>query len=436
MKSAIEKRGGMRRPIRRKKTNAATASQTELFLDHRDAKREIFTKRLNDYRILICTDLETDDEAALAMLTGWVKTNEKYWDSRSQFPIYGMVVGETTNTKVKAQRAREFLEHFAELMCWNDPEHHLYNSYQSARKRIWFDDPSNRSYPAEKELIAGNLDTVAEPKTFAVGIEELMKTKADNLFIVYLKPLRFFKSLETRPEVFDYLRRVPGAIYGSWNIRCVRNDYPELTGSLDSFLNRRGTDAPLLFVESYPVLGEDNTMTRDICPKLFKALDESAETAESTESEESSLAARIRKSMYSWNDNLLNRHSATLQEFEQFKKVDFDDYESFKSACEQFTAPNAQIKKILKVVDAILKNGGDEFVLADPLVVVAMLIANGTLKTNLLKLQSVKVDYATEYFTTKPDKESKTWALLATDNSEPIAIKRLVERLLLKSFLN
>ncbi len=429
----IEKRGGMRRPTRRRAKKPEQKSTPQDYYKDRKGT-SVFPKRLGQYRFLICTDLETDDEVALAMFTAWVKTNENFFDARNNFPIYGFVVGETHNKRIKAQRAREFLKRFGEILAWDDTEHHLYKGYDAAGDRVWFDGESDRSFENEHTLVthpeALEDEDYPDPESFINTIDDLMKVRAANLFILYLKPLRFFQSMKDRPEIFEYLRKVPGAMYGSWNVRCVLEESPELEEPILSFLNRTASDAPLLYAETFSAMGEDHTLTAASAPKLFRELDDA---------EDEELAASINKTMYSWNDNLLNRHIARLQEHDEFKETDFDDYQSFAHDCEGLPPERAhKLLPIIKVVDSIIKHDSRQFVCADPLVIVAMLIAAGTLTDTPFRLQRATVSYEGRFMSVTENSESNTRVLVPRDsviNAKYVKrVKNLLENMIVAAF--
>ncbi len=428
---SVEKRGGARRPNRRRPKKAIQLTPDDYYKDVKG--KGIFPKRLGQYRIVICTDLETDDIVALSMFTAWVKANERFFDARNNFPIYSFVVGETHNKRVKAQRAREFLNLFADILDWDDSEHHLYNGYQNAGSRVWFDGESDKTFDAEDQLLDNpevlEDEEYPDPESFVTGIDELMEVKAGNLFILYLKPLRFFQSLKDRPEVFEYLQQTPGALYGGWNIRCVMDESPELKEPILRFLNRTSNEAPLLFTESFHALGEDNTLSHKTSPKLFRELDDA---------EEDELAYHINKTMYSWNDNILNRQITILQELPEFQDTDFDDYNSFKDDCKKLSPERVEeYGYILKVVDSIIKNASRQFVYADPLTIIATLIATGTLTKSPFRLQRSTIDHDGKYTTVTADDSSNTWVLLPKGviaTAHVKASKKLLEGMLMAAF--
>ena len=427
----VEKRGGARRPIRRKpKTKQQQLTPNDYYKDTKGTG--LFSKRLGQYRIVICTDLETDDMATLAMLAAWVKVNEQFFDVRNNFPIYGFVVGETHNKRIKAQRAREFLNLFADILEWDDPEHHLYNGMQSAGSRVWFDGESDKAFDDEEKLL-GNPDVLNEeeypdPESFVTGIDELMQVKPNNLFMLYLKPLRFFQSLKDRPEVFEYLCQVPSALYGGWNIRCVLDENPELREPMLRFLNRTNSDEPLLFTESFHALGENNVMSFKTSPRLFREFDDADDPEE--------LAYHINKTMYAWNDNILNRHISILQEIPEFKDTDFDDYSSFEASRALLSPQVAEEHQyILKVVDSIVKNDARQFVYADPLTFIATLMASGTLKNTPFTLQRSTIEYDGQHTTVTANDASNTRVLLPKGGKDHTKLARkLLEGMLIAAF--
>jgi hypothetical protein len=398
----VEKLAGRRKVVRRRPHKIT--EKTNPFDYYKENKTSsIFSKKLANYRFLIYTDLETDDMAFLAMFTAWIKVNESFFDSRSNFPIYGFIVGESQNKNVKAQRAREFLQLFADIMQWSDIEHHLYTGYNSAGKRVWFDGEGDKTFDNEEDLLENpnviNDPDYPEPELFIDTVEELMKVKPDNIFIFYLKPIRLFQNKDNQ-KILDYLQRVPGAIYGSWNVRTVLQENPEITTKVLDFLNRSTKDAPLLYIESLLAIGNDNTINIDNAPKLFRTLDDA---------EDESLAMLIKKTMYKWNDNLSHLLRGIIVDNPAFSETDFDDYESFLTTCAKLSAEESNTHAI-KSLNSILKYQSQQFVLDDPLVMIAVLIGNGTLKGAPFRLQRSEIGY-TETMTVKT-KDSNTFVLL------------------------
>ena len=426
---AIEKRGGQRRVRKRRPKKIQRASRLDYYKDNK--LRGILPKKLCQYRFLICTDLEPDDMVFLTMFTAWVKTNEHFFDSRSQFPIYGFLVGETRSKRIKAQRAREFLKVFADILGWDDTDHHLYKGYNTAGQRVWFDGSSDTTFDSEKNLIdAKVLDDpdYPDPELFIDTIDELLKVKANNLFAVYLKPVRLFQTFKDRPDVCKYLQQVPGAIYGSWNVRTILTEDPELTEPILNFLNRKENDAPLLYAESFFALGEDNTINVETCPKLFRELDDSAD---------GELAKIIKDTMYAWNDNISNRIIEQLTREPEFAECDFDDYKSFSLVCEKLTEDRAaNLANKIKILDVILRCHSQQFVFGDPLVMIAMLIANNTLADSPFRLEPSKINYTGRYMETSAC-SSNTHVLLpktTTNEKHSIQSKKLLSNMLCTAF--
>lgn len=424
----IEKRGGMRKPVRRAPTNKTPHMS---YIDcYKDTKGTgIFPKRLGECRILICTDLETDDMAALTMLATWAKINETFIDSRNNFPIYGMLVGDT-NKRVKAQRAREFLKRFAELCSWNDSEHHLYNGFTSAGNRIWYDGDSDNIFETEAQLVE-NPDALEDPEypdpqSFTTTVDELMQVKPTNLYILYLKPLRFFESLADRPEVFEYLRQVPGAMYGDQNIRSLLESGSNIAENINRFLNRTTAEAPLVFVESSNILGHDDILTPDNAPKLFRELDDA---------EPRDLLYLVNQTMYVCNDNILTQKSALLSTYPEFKELSFEDHGTFKDTLELISDTHRQkYAQLLNIVESILQHSSRQIGCADPLVIIGTLIGSGTLKNSPLTLHRSTIDALRR--TSNPNPNSNTYVLAPKEKitSRYIKdVKRLLEGMILMS---
>ena len=421
----VQKRGGARRPMRRKTKQLDKLTPVDYYKDQKGAS--IFPKRLGQYRFLICTDLEPDDMAALAMFTAWVRVNEQYFDSRSSFPIYGFLVGENRyNKRVQAQRAREFLQRFAEILGWDNRDHHLYNGFNNAGYNIWFDGKSNTPFDTESELVnnqeALTDDNYPDPQPFdLVGIEQLMTVSPKNLFILYLKPIRFFQSLQNRPEVFEHLRKIPGAMYGSWNVQSVLEEAQELTIPILNFLNRTHDDAPLVYTESYLALGEKNSMNHENSSTLFRELDEA---------EEGELAEIVNRTMFTWNDNLVEK----LQREPEFAGTDFDDYQVFTSDLLKLSLSRAEeLRPTIKIVDSILKYGSRTFSCADMLVIVGMLIGSRTLTKSPFRLQPSQLGYNGRFMHVTIDSDSNTFVLLPKNDS-PRKPKKFLAEMLLAAF--
>lgn len=406
----VQKSGGARRRVKHKPKKPEQLSPLDLYKDHK-AKGNIFDKKLLQYRYIIHTDLETDDMITLMMFTAFIKANEQYFESRNHFPIYGFIVGETKDKRAKVQRAREFLEHFAVVLEWNDPEHHLYKSYIAAANRVWFSGESDKTFDHERDLCkdqeAFDDEDYPEGDEFKNCIDTLLGVKPNNLFALYLKPVRFFQSFADKPDVIEHLCKIPGAMYGSWNVRCVLEESPELKDLILRFLNRGEKDAPLVYTESFLALGQNNYVTQSDAPKFFRRLDEGKDD----------FASCIKDVMYSWNDNILERHSKTLiKQFPEFKSVDFDDYSSFQKTVDTITTDNPKIKNIIKVLGSIVKTGGAQFVYADPLAFIATLMAGGLLKKTPFRLQRSLIKFDEKSYIQTYGAESKTSVLLPREN--------------------
>lgn len=248
----VAKRGGVRRAGPKKPKNRAVQLNAENYF--RDVKDlYLLKKRLGSYRFIFYTNFDVDDLAALIIFTAWVKVNEKYFESRNHFPIYGFIV---PNSRVQTQRAREFLAKFANILQWDDPDHHHYEGFISAGSRIW-NDGSNEDFTTEENLL-DNPDVLTEedyPDSTS-NFEDLFKVKPDNLFMVYLKePLLkddFFKSI---PSVS---------------------------------LKPLTTTALTLYADI------DETVNEDNATKLFTLFDEA---------EEDEMAYLLNKAMYIYNDH-------------------------------------------------------------------------------------------------------------------------------------
>lgn len=424
----VPKQAGGRRP---KKVAKRPARKTPAdYYKDKKGNPTLFPKRLNQYRFLIFTDLEPDDLGALTMFTAWIKANENFFDSHNRFPIYGFVVGEGDNMRVKAIRARDFLNVFGEDLMWDDPEHHHYNGWYSAGNRVWYDTKTDTKFVGEEKLIqtedALDSDDYPDPEPLVNTIDELMKAKPSNIFALYLKPLRFFQNFKDRPEVIEYLRKIPGAMYGSWNVRTIIGENPALKPQIMHFLNRKKNEAPLIYAESFLALGEDNVVTIDNSPRLFREMDDAGEDE---------MLAMMNSAMFAWNDNIVNSQIAKLQDLPEFEDTDFDDYQSFQNDLKKLSsAKRKQYNSTIKIVDSILKTNSRQFVFADPLVIIAMLMANGNLKTPIFKLQRSVIEYDSKYISQDDSHASNTHVLLPTEPLTPAhneKARKLLESMLL-----
>lgn len=431
MAKPVEKRGGARRPIRRRPTKDTNATPNDYYKDSKSTG--IFPKRLGQHRLVICTDLETADMISLAMLTAWIKSNEKFFDSHNQFPIYGFVIGETHNTRIKAQRAREFLQLFATILNWDDPEHHHHKGFKSAGDRLWVDGESDQTFDNEITLLDNediqNDTEYPDPDPFIIGIDELLQSKASNLFMLYLKPLRFLQSLKDRPDAIEYMRKIPGSLYGGWNIQCIIEESPELKDIIHHFINRGKDEAPLLVSDSFHALGQDNIVSINTSPKLFREIDNA---------EEYELAYTINKTMYAVNDNILNQHILKLQQLPEFTSTDFDDYNCFKADREKLSTEHSeQFSYDIKIVDTMLQNNSRQFVFTDQLAIIAMLMASGTLKNTPFSLQRSTINIDDKYTTITANDASNTRVLVpkgSISKNHVGSARKLLEGMLLSAF--
>lgn len=289
----VEKRGGMRRPLRRK------PSQKENPQDIFKQVQSQFPKKLTQYRYMICTDMSPKDLLFLELYAAWLKVNEKVIDKGSHFPIYGFVTPNSTDNKVRAQRIREYLGHIGYVMGWDDHEHHLYKGFEAAGNRIWYDDSMTPVEIEGEHQLLVNAEAIKDQDypdcvNLTQGLLEMSLVKPSNLMFVNLCELAHVE-------------------FNKYAEQCVK--MPSATQSL----------MPL---------------TDTSAKKLFKMLDESGDEDYGT---------TIRKAMFVYNDHALEVLKRGLSD--EYKKVDWDDYNSFKMVAEAH--PQAGVQEISQ----LMRNG-------------------------------------------------------------------------------
>ena len=346
----VQKRGGMRKVAKRKPRQTSTLN----FIDNKSTTW--LPKKLAQTRILFATDFSAEDLTTLTLFSAWVKANEKYFDSRSNFPIYGFLVGDS---RIQTQRAREFLNVFAEDLSWDDPEHHLFQGYARAGDRVWHD--SQPGLLDNEETLVENTDFINDPeypdaKPFVVGIEELIKVKPSNLFIFYLRDLDFLADIQ---DNIDYLLQVPGVV-------CDRG--LDLSDPIiNRFVNRRNEDAPLVYIPENNV-----TLTPENCEKLFHEFEDLGDDE---------IAFQIKSTMYATNDSILNAGIAEIGDLPEFVGVDFDDYDSFSAGVEKLSdTDKKEYAQIIDRIGELIKYDMCRIELSTGLAMIGVLLANGTLK--------------------------------------------------------
>lgn len=348
-----QKRGGMRKVIKRKKQVGIN------FVDNKSAT--FLPKKLTRTRILFATDLSAEDLSAMTIYSAWVKANEKFFDSRSTFPIYGFLVG---SGRSQTQRAREFLNLFAEDLEWDDPEHHLYQGYFTAGNRVW-NDGGDGLIPDESSMLESanilNEPDYPDSRPFVIGIEELKKVKPDNLFIFYLRNLEFIQT----PGAMEFLLQVPGAIYDS--------GFDMTDPFVAKFMNRTGTDAPLIRIPQNDII-----LTKDNAGKLFKEFEDVGDDE---------MAFQIKTAMHALNDHILNNGISKIGDLEIFKDVDFDNYSSFKTAVNRGVPEEYQ--KVVQTIDPLIKYDTAVLRLSAGLTIIGALMANGTFKDTPFSFETV-----------------------------------------------
>lgn len=368
----VLKRGGSRRVIKREPTKKTNSFNPELLF--KDGKStSIFPKRLSNYRFLICTDLSPEDMFALNIFTAWVKANQKFFEDRNNFPIYGFIVGNTENNRLKTQRAREYLKKFGELLGWESKDHHLYNNFNNAGKRIWYDKDMT-GFTNEENLVLNTnaLDDPDYPEPIPVeqGLEEIMKTKPNNLFIMYLKPLSFLKNLEQNPEVLEYLLKVPGTI-------------SELSDpTLLPLLNREKKDAPLLLVDKTQLMKFDTFITPDNSKPLFNELNDC----------DDDVSVFSKHTMICYNEGVFNSNVDLLIEKKIAESGSFEDVETFENKIKELnTTDTLLFSNVINSIKLSLKYNFQYINVKQQLNIIAMLLASSCLKNAPIYLQRVSI---------------------------------------------
>lgn len=431
----VEKRAGRRCVIKRRPAKSGGNAQS-FYLDQTKTSG-IFPRKISDCRFVICSDFSPSDMMALTMFAAWIKTNERYYDSRNNFPIHSFVTQlNSENASIKSQRAREFLWEFNKLMGWDESDHHLYPQYLSAGSRVWTDvacDACN-AWPSEKQLVRNQEALVSDdyPKTNAfvglgvglVGIDEVMKVKASNLFIIYLNPQRLLRSIADRPDVVKYLKNVPGAMYLS--------SERDTSDFFHDFVNRGPKDAPLIYTEtSFCVDATYEMLRAETCPKLFDTLSDTTDEADYVAYFEKT----INDAMFSWNDSVTTLHVKQLEEYAEFDGADFDDYESFSSHAEKLSSEQREKLSVpLTMLNSLLKNNNRCVCLSSQLAMIGILMGTGTLKTPLLQLERSIIVRSAMTVPTIYCATSNTHVLMSKDLTKSADVHALVDSMMHHAF--
>lgn len=386
---SVEKRGGSRRAVKHHPKTSNIINPLEFFKETKSTG--LWPKKTNQYRYVICTDFEPDAMIFLELFTAWVKINERAYDSHTSFPIYGFIVGEH-----QIKRASEFLDIFANILRWNDPDHHLYTGYKSACNRIWIDGTRepNLEKTFKSEFIKDEPQSDSQnTDLFVDHLEEFMQVKPTNLFMIYLKPL----------QTFNHLKNITGVMSGSLK-------------QLD-LLNRTLDDAPLVYV-----INEDKTMCLDDSPRLFNLIDKKGELAE-----------MISQTMYDWNDSLRDKIIDRLTGEPEFAKCDFDSYSSFIKTCGELSVDRKSQLCDLKILELFLKHGSRQFSISNPLMMIAILIANKTLKNAPFYLEPSKFYDDDVEIKRIPTPTSNTHVLISNTTSDK-QTKQFLSKILCAAF--
>lgn len=337
----VEKRGGMRRPVKRRpRTKKLTA------FDYFKDGKGIFTKRLAQYRFVIYTDFEPEQVAALKIFSAWIKTNEKFFDSHNNFPIYAFVVGKAHDQRIKIQRAREYLKELATLLGWDDSDHHLYNGYISAGNRIWVEGDCDPTF-VEQSLLENDITDDPDYPTPEFSFNDLKKVKPDNLFMIYLKPPEF------ENDELEFLLKIPG-------VACC-SKFNMSNENIQRLLNRTNNDASLI------VYDDKMTITKQT---LFQELDLFEDE-------------KLDKVIYTWNDHIFDKCVEELQGLPAFQDDPFDDYDTFDKNRKNLTIEQTvKYSSILETLTVLLQNNNRVLAASAPMALIAMLRGSGAMKNN------------------------------------------------------
>jgi len=343
----------------------------------------VFPRKLSNYRIVICTDMNASDMLFLTLFTAWIKANEKQYDSHQTFPIYGFIIN---GTRVKTQRVREFLKAFGELLKWDDPEHHLYKGYSNSGFNIWINDRNTSCFNNEQELVfnkeALQDDNYPDAQNLCEGISSIMSNKPNNLFFVYLNNPTF---LSEYPDFSEYLKNVAGVLYN--------DDF-----SIDNkFLNRSNGDAPLVYLNPESI-GE-NDINLNNCSKVFELFDDA---------DENSYCANLKKTMLTCNDSFLEKCKTYMKNLPEFANVDFENLNSINNV---YTDKN---KKIVNTVLKIVKTQSQYLELQGFMTMMALLTGNGSLNNTLFTLKGCTISNNIVNL----EKTAKTFYLQRNNDSE------------------
>lgn len=385
----IQKRAGMRKTIKRKPQNIKPVSWIT-------KKNTFFPKKLTEYKFIIFTDLEPDDMVFLMLFTAWVKTNYTAFKKRDTYPIYSIVVRESSNKAVKIQRAKQFLTMFhLELgLSEESPD------YDATLQRIWFDGDTTNDFTTEKQLLWDCIDNEGSEQLFENNIEELLKENPAHLFALYLKPFSFLKNI----QLYDFLKKVSGIAYGSWNIKDIDI----------SFFNRTSSDASLIYTDRLVTFGEKYVINYNNSQKFFTTLLKT----------NTNWTNMIKDVMYVWNDHILHKNFARLIGEPEFKDCDLT-LKDIIQICDTLTQERRQeLSKYIDVILLLLENHSEEIAFADQLVFLAMLVESGNL--NSFTLERCKLN---NECTINISKRSNTFALKCKSD-DPF---KLLEKLTLKA---
>lgn len=182
----VGKKGGARRTT--KGGSNRPPSPHSYFIDKKGNNK--FPKKLGQYRFMICTDLSDSNMMALMLFATWIKINEKYFDSRNQFPIYGFILKTESTNDQALLRTWDFLKSFVRLLQWDESDHHLFQPGVETANKIWANG-EKIEYDTEKvDLSMLNISVPESEQKFPTplenGINDILAVKPTNMIWLHL----------------------------------------------------------------------------------------------------------------------------------------------------------------------------------------------------------------------------------------------------------
>lgn len=189
MPAAVEKRGGMRRPIKKKPVKKAILDKNPLLA---------LPKKLTEYKYLFSTTFAPDELMTFTLFTAWVNKNEKTFDNHTQFPIYGIIV----NNEQEKEKALNFISFFAKMFEWDDPTLDIYKKYISCRNRIWIREKDTIKLDIKPDnLIYFNMANI--PISFKESKGIPLEIGGDNSIIRFSGEEERYLTLTQHPKFFE-----------------------------------------------------------------------------------------------------------------------------------------------------------------------------------------------------------------------------------------